>query len=239
MSQVALITGAAGGIGKATVSLLRARGLRVAAADLRLAELPCTDPAMLSATVDVADEASVNRCVERVLGEMGRIDHVIHLAGETGGGPLTAVARADWDRLLAVNLTSAFLLAKAVAAPLAAARGSLTLTASTNGRNGGNAMSGPAYAVAKAGIINLTRYLAKEWAPQGIRVNALAPGPIATPMVTGKFTELQLTAITDNVLLKRLGTASEVAAAIGYLVSADANYVTGTVMNVSGGVVLD
>lgn len=239
MSEVALITGAAGGIGKATVSLLRSRGMRVAAADLRLAELPCTDPAMMSVTVDVADEASINRCVARVNGEMGRIDHVVHLAGQTGSGPLTEVTRADWDRLLAVNLTSAFLLAKAVAAPLAATQGSLTLTASTNGRNGGNALSGPAYAVAKAGILNLTRYLAREWAPQRIRVNALAPGPIATPMVTDKFSAAQLAAIADNVLLKRLGTASEVAAAIGYLVSAEAHYVTGTVMNVSGGAVLD
>ncbi len=239
MSAVVLITGAAGGIGQATVSLLHSRGLRVAAADLRLAELPCTDPALLSCRVDVADELSVNSCVARVVAEMGRIDHVVHLAGQTGSGPLTDVSRADWDRLLAVNLTSAFLLAKAVATPLAATRGSLTLTASTNGLNGGNAMSGPAYAVAKAGIINLTRYLAKEWAPQGIRVNALAPGPIATPMVTDKFSAAQLEAIKSHVLLKRLGSASEVAAAVGYLVSADAQYVTGTVMNVSGGAVLD
>lgn len=239
MSAVALVTGAAGGIGQATVGMLRARGMRVAAADLRLAELPCTDPGFLSCALDVVDEAAIARTVERVLREFGRLDHVVHLAGQTGDGPLTAVSRGDWDRLLAVNLTSAFLLAKAVAAPLAAARGSLTLTASTNAINGGNALSGPAYAVAKAGVINLMRYLAKEWAPQGVRVNALAPGPIATPMVTGKFTADQLRTITDNVLLKRLGRAEEVAAAVGYLVSSDALYVTGTVMNVSGGVVLD
>ena len=239
MAEVALVTGAAGGIGKATVSMLRARGMRVAAADLRLAELPCTDPGFLSCTLDVVDEAAIARTVDRVLREFGQLDHVVHLAGQTGDGPLTAVSRSDWDRLLAVNLTSAFLLAKAVAASLATAHGTLTLTASTNAINGGNALSGPAYAVAKAGIINLMRYLAREWAPQGVRVNALAPGPIATPMVTGKFTAQQLQTVRDNVLLKRLGRAEEVAAAVGYLVSRDAQYVTGTVMNVSGGVVLD
>jgi NAD(P)-dependent dehydrogenase (short-subunit alcohol dehydrogenase family) len=239
VGEVALVTGAAGGIGKATVSLLRARGMRVAAADLRLADLPCTDPALLSCALDVTDEAAVQRVVNRVLAEMGRIDHVVHLAGQTGAGPLTKVDRRDWDRLLAVNLTSAFLLAKAVAAALAAVQGTLTLTASTNALNGGNALSGPAYAVAKAGIINLMRYLAKEWAPQGVRVNALAPGPIATPMVTDKFTVEQQQAIKANVLLKRFGHAEEVAAAIGYLTSREAKYVTGTVMNVSGGVVLD
>jgi NAD(P)-dependent dehydrogenase (short-subunit alcohol dehydrogenase family) len=83
------------------------------------------------------------------------------------------------------------------------------------------------------------RYLAREWAPQGVRVNALAPGPIATPMITDKFTAQQQQAVIANVLLKRLGRAEEVAAAVGYLVSRDAQYVTGTVMNVSGGVVLD
>ena len=239
MAEVALVTGAAGGIGKATVSLLRSRGMRVAAADLRLAELPCADAMLLSCSLDVTDEAAIRRAVERVLGELGRIDHVVHLAGQTGAGPLTGVERSDWDRLLAVNLTSAFLLAKAVAAPLAAAKGTLTLTASTNALNGGNALSGPAYAVAKAGIINLMRYLAKEWAPLGVRVNALAPGPIATPMVTDKFTAEQQQAIQAHVLLKRLGRAEEVAAAIGYLVSREAQFVTGTVMNVSGGTVLD
>jgi NAD(P)-dependent dehydrogenase (short-subunit alcohol dehydrogenase family) len=238
-NPVALITGAAGGIGLATVSLLRSRGCRVVAADLRLAELPCTDPDLMSQTLDVTDEAAIARVVARGLAEFGRIDHVVHLAGQTGTGPLIEVSRADWDRLLAVNLTSAFLLAKAVAQALVVSRGTLTLTASTNGLNGGSALSGPAYAVAKAGIINLMRYLAKEWAPQGVRVNALAPGPIATPMVTGKFTADQQAAIKANVLLRRFGTAAEVAAAIGYLTSTDAAYVTGTVMNVSGGAVLD
>ena len=95
------------------------------------------------------------------------------------------------------------------------------------------------YAVAKAGLINLARYLAKEWAPQGIRVNCVAPGPIETPMVTGRFGPAERAALAANVPLGRIGEARHVAHAIDYLVAGDAAFVTGTVMNVSGGLVLD
>jgi 3-oxoacyl-[acyl-carrier protein] reductase len=221
------------------VRLLRARGMRVATADQRLAELPCTDPALMACRLDVTEAASIADCVAKVLGAWGRLDHVVHLAGQAGSGPLATVSRSDWDRLLAVNLTSAFLLAQAVAAPLAASQGTLTLMASTNGLNGGSSLSGPAYAVSKAGVINLGRYLAKEWAAAGVRVNSLAPGPIDTPMVTGRFSADQQAALRASVPLHRFGRPEEVAAAVGYLVSSDAKFVTGTVMNISGGVVLD
>jgi NAD(P)-dependent dehydrogenase (short-subunit alcohol dehydrogenase family) len=152
---------------------------------------------------------------------------------------VTAVALDEWQQLIAINLTSAFVLAQAIAAPLAAAKGTYTLMASSNARNGGSALSGPAYAVSKAGVLNLMRYLAKEWAGAGVRVNALAPGPIDTPMVSGRFDASTLAALRAAVPLGRLGTAAEVAAAVGYLISPQAGFITGTVMNVSGGLVLD
>ena len=239
MQPVAFVTGAAGGIGRAAVSALRARRMRVFGTDLALAEIPCGEPDFFTASLDVTDERAVTNSVARALAEFGRIDHVVHLAGKAGVGPVTAVSRADWDALLAVNLTSAFLLAKAAYEPLREARGSLTLMSSTNGLNGGTALSGPAYAVAKAGIINLTRYLSREWASDGIRVNCLAPGPIETPMVTERFSDEVIEKLRRSVPLQRLGTADEIAHAIDYLTSERAGFVTGTVMNLSGGMVLD
>ena len=237
-TPVALVTGAAGGLGRAAVAKLRERGMRVFAADRALAEIPCGAPVGVM-SVDVTDEAAIHACIERVLSEWGRLDHVVHLAGCAGAGPLTAVARDEWQRVLDTNLTSAFLLAKASYEALAATRGTLVLTASTNGLNGGSSLSGPAYAVAKAGLINLTRYLAKEWAPAGIRVNCLAPGPIDTPMVTGRFSSEVLTSLRSSVPLGRIGDPKDVAHAIDYLTSPAASFVTGTVMNLSGGLVLD
>lgn len=237
-TPVALVTGAAGGLGRAAVAKLRERGMRVFAADRALAEIPCGAPVGVM-SVDVTDEQAIVGCIDRVLNDFGRLDHVIHLAGCAGSGPLTTVSRDDWNRVIDTNLTSAFLLAKAAYAALAATRGSLILTSSTNGLNGGSALSGPAYAVAKAGLINLTRYLAKEWAGEGIRVNCLAPGPIDTPMVTGRFSTEVLTTLRNNVPLGRIGDPKDVAHAIDYLTSPAASFVTGTVMNLSGGLVLD
>jgi len=237
-TPVALITGAAGGLGRATVARLRERGMRVVATDRALAEIPCGAP-LTVASLDVTDEAAIAAIIARVLGELGRLDHVVHLAGVAGSGPLDSVSREDWQRVLDTNLTSAFLIAKATHAALAASRGTLTLTSSTNGLNGGSALSGPAYAVAKAGIINLTRYLAKEWAALGIRVNCLAPGPIATPMVTGRFSPETIDRLKNAVPLGAIGEPAHVAHAIDYLTSPSAAFVTGTVMNVSGGLVLD
>lgn len=241
-SPVVLVTGAAGGLGRAVVARLRERAMRVWATDLTLAEIPCGAPMGVS-SLDVTDAAAIKDCVARIVREWGRIDHVVHLAGRAGQGPLDRVALEEWDALLAVNLTSAFLIAQAMHAALASTRGSLVLTSSTNGLNGGSALSGPAYAVAKAGIINLVRYLAKEWAPEGIRVNCIAPGPIATPMVTQRFDADTLRRLEQSVPLaregSRIGDPRHFAHAVDYLTSADAAFVTGTVMNLSGGLSLD
>jgi NAD(P)-dependent dehydrogenase (short-subunit alcohol dehydrogenase family) len=236
--RVAFVTGAAGGIGKAVVARLRARGDRVYATDVALAAVPCGDPGFVAGSLDVTRERDVVDQIAACRREFGRIDHVVHLAGRTGRGPIDAVPIDEWRSLLAVNLDSAFLLAKAAHAALAESKGTMTLTASTNGINGGSALSGPAYAVAKAGIINLTRYLAKEWASEGIRVNCTAPGPIDTPMLA-RFAADTRESLRRSVPLARLGTADDVAAAVEYLTGPNASFVTGTVVNLSGGMLLD
>jgi NAD(P)-dependent dehydrogenase (short-subunit alcohol dehydrogenase family) len=237
--RVALVTGAAGGIGRATVAALMRDGYSVSAVDVALAALPCTfDTPLQQVSADVTDETDVARAVSGCVEHFGALDCVVHLAGAVGKGPLVDVSASDWRRLLEVNLTSAFLLAKAAHQALRARRGSLVLISSTNARNGGSALSGPAYAVAKAGIINLARYLAKEWAADGIRVNCVAPGPVDTPMLA-RLSESTMDTLRRSIPLGRVATPDDVAASIAFLCSPQAAYLTGTVMNVSGGLVLD
>ena len=226
------MTGAAGGLGRATVALLRDRGFAIFATDLALAAIPCGDPGFLAESLDVTDEAAIAARVGQAEAAFGRIDHVVHLAGRAGQGPIDAVSRADWQSVLDVNLTSAFLLAKATHRALASSRGTLTLVSSTNGLNGGSTLSGPAYAVAKAGLIMLTKSLARELGPH-IRVNAIAPGPVMWPADGVADAELQKK-IVERTLLKRSGSAQDIARTALFF-AADAPYVTGQVLAVDGG----
>ncbi|MGE4334908.1 MAG: SDR family NAD(P)-dependent oxidoreductase [Pigmentiphaga sp.] len=230
--RVGLVMGAGGGIGSATVILLQQTGVRVMAFD-RVHALGDA-----STTGDATREKDVQRVVERTLDELGRLDFVVHAVGVVGSGRLVEQGRDEWSEGLDVNLTSAFLLARTVHPALRQSQGALALIASTNGRNGGTAVSGPAYAVAKAGIINLTRYLAKEWAPDGIRTNCIMPGPVATPMLDRLSREEHL-ALESSIPLGRCTEAREVAASIAFLFSHHAASITGACLNISGGLVLD
>jgi len=233
---VAWVTGAAGGIGRAVVDALCAAGLRVLATDLVLPRAAATaDVEWLP--LDVTDEHAIAEFAG-TLERAGPCVAVVHLAGRAGRGPLTAIGSQEWRDLLEVNLTSAFLVARAAHPALRAGRGSLLLCASSNGLNGGSALSGPAYAVAKAGIINLTRYLAREWAADGIRVNCIAPGPIDTPMLERLGDEVR-SGLAAATLVGRVGRPEDIAATVAFLCSAQASFITGTVHNLSGGLVLD
>lgn len=229
---VAWVTGAAGGIGRAVVRALSDAGYDVEATDLVLP--PGDLPSARRSQLDVTDEEAVAAFAHR----LPSCAAVVHLAGRAGRGPLVEVTAKEWKELLEVNLTSAFLVARAAAPLLADSQGCLVLCASSNGINGGSALSGPAYAVAKAGVINLTRYLAKEWAAAGVRVNCVAPGPIETPMLErlGGTVRRQL---AETVPLGRIGSPEQVAASVRFLCSAEAAFLTGTVHNISGGLVLD
>jgi len=230
--RVALVTGAAVGIGGAAVALFQTCGARVAGFDRAAAD------GDLAVAGDATDEAQVEALVAQVIETFGRLDFVVHAVGAVGSGPLAGQSAQEWRRLVDLNLTSAFLLARGVHGALARSRGSLVLISSTNGRNGGTATSGAAYAVAKAGVANLVRYLAREWAPAGIRVNCISPGPVATPMLD-RLTADEADTLRRSIPLGRYAGADEVAAAAGFLCSRHAASMTGACMNISGGLVLD
>lgn len=235
--RVVLVTGASGGLGQALLPVLVAGGAQVAACHFGAAPGDAAE-GVAWFRLDVSDEDDVRAVVRDVRARFGRIDHVVHLAGVVGRGPLVDVPLDDWNRLLAVNLTSAFLMARECHASLKESRGSLVLLSSTNGINGGSHLSGPAYAAAKAGLINLTRYLAKEWMADGIRVNCVAPGPVATPMLD-RLSEETLQALRDISLNRTFVTAEQVAAKIAFLLSDHGAQLTGTVSNMSAGLLLD
>lgn len=231
----AWVTGAAGGIGRATVSHLVAAGWAVEGCDLE----PVSSAGPVNCqTLDVTDEQALVQEAGRIGQVHGGLDAVVHLAGRTGQGPLIETSLTDWQELIAVNLTSAFLVAKVAAHLLAARQGRLVFMASINGMNGGNALSGPAYAVAKAGVINLTRYLAREWATLGVRVYCVAPGPVDTPMLQ-RLDESVRERLLKASPLRRITTADEVAAVILGLLGPAGSALTGTVHNVSQGMELD
>lgn len=232
-APVALVTGAAGGIGAAVAAALAEAGYELILTDL--SDAPSGAPA--GARWHVADMGREPH-VERLLSNLDELDLIVHCAGKVGVGPITNVSLQDWNDVLAVNLSSAFLLARGAQSQLAARRGRLVLLSSSNGINGGTALSGPAYAVAKAGIINLTRYLAKEWGPLGIRVNCIAPGPVDTPMLDRLGSEV-IQSLVDATPLKRLAKPEEVAAIVVALATGAGEHLTGTVHNISGGLVLD
>ncbi len=232
--ECALVTGAAGGIGSAVVRRFVERGLRVGAMVLPGQEAP----AGLTLPAEATDEEQVAGAVARCAEELGPPRWVVHTVGITGEGPLVDVSREDWNRVVDVNLTSTFLLARAVHPHLKQTGGAMLMYSSTNAINGGNELSGPAYTAAKAGIIGVVRYLAREWAADGIRVNAIAPGPIDTPMLDRLGPERRA-ALAERAPLGRLGSAEECAAMTDFLCSDDAGHITGTISNISGGLLLD
>lgn len=235
--RAALVTGAAGGIGRAVVQLFREAGASVAAVDIAAPD-DSGDGATLAIKADCTDETAVQDAVAAALDRFKRIDYLVHAVGVVGPGKFMDIDLAHWRRILDLNLTSAFLMCQATYPHLKSVNGSAVLIASSNALTGGDWVSGPVYAIAKGGIVQMTRYLAKEWAPDGIRVNCVAPGPVDTPMLD-RLTEEDHAALKALIPLGRYATPKEVAAAIGFLCSDHAASTTGTVSNITGGRVVD
>ena len=239
--RVALVTGASQGIGRACAMELSRAGVTVALAARSLDKLTEVAEAIRAQggtaepfALDVSDEASIKACVKEVLGRLGKVEILVNNAGITRDGLAMRMKRSDWEDVLTTNLTGAFLLSQAVMSSMLKARwGRIINITSVVGETG---QAGQAnYAASKAGLIGLTKSLARELASRGITVNAVAPGYIETAM-TAVLDEQQKLAMTSQVPLARAGTDIDVAHAVAFLASDGASYITGHTLDVNGGI---
>jgi NAD(P)-dependent dehydrogenase (short-subunit alcohol dehydrogenase family) len=227
--RVALVTGAASGIGEATTARFREEGAVVATLDVQ---------GHVDHAVDVRDEAGVEAAVRAVVEREGRLDAVVNAAGVAGGGPVHLLPAEEWDRVVDVNLKGTFLVAKhAAAAMVAQGSGSIVNIASIEGLEGTE--GGSAYNASKGGVVLLTKNMAIDYGRIGIRVNCICPGFIETPMMAAVMENEGMKTYRDRWLeehkLGRFGQPSEIAAAALFLASDDASFVTGHALVVDGG----
>ncbi|HEY8123580.1 MAG TPA: SDR family NAD(P)-dependent oxidoreductase [Myxococcota bacterium] len=245
--RVAIVTGGGSGIGRATVLAFAREGAAVVVADIaheraeRVAhEVAAAGGRAHAQAVDVADESSVAAMVAAAVAHFGGLDVLHNNAAATdwsilgGDGEIAQLDLAIWERSLAVNLRGPFLGCKhAIPAMLKRGRGSIVNTSSASGSTGDLVRT--AYGVSKAGVDGLTRYVATQYGKRGIRCNAIAPGVIETPALRQNVPAEQVALFERHHLTPRLGTPEDIAAAVVFLASDDAAFITGQIICVDGG----
>ncbi len=243
LGKVAIITGAGRGIGRAIALELAGEGADVALCDIDGETLKATGEEILNLgrkccwyQVDVTNSEGVAGMIKNITSDFSSIDILVNNAGITRDGLMMRMKDEDWDKVLEVNLKSAFLLTRAVSKIMFKARqGRIVNIASVIGVIGNAGQAN--YAASKSGIIGLTKSVAKEFASRGINANAIAPGFIKTPM-TDRLTDQQKEAMLQNIPLGYFGEPRDVAKVVSFLVSESSRYITGQVINVDGGMVM-
>ncbi len=247
--KTAVISGAASrrGIGRATAELFAEHGARVAildidgdAAEQAAGELPVVSHgAHIGLRCDVSDKASCLSAAAAVEAAFGKIDSLINNAGVTQPVKTLDITEADWERIIAVNMTGILFLSQAFIPSMRDnGGGSIACISSVSAQRGGGIFGGPHYSAAKAGVLGLAKAMAREFGPVGIRVNSVTPGLIQTDITGGKLTEEMRADIIKGIPLSRLGDARDVANIYLFLASDLSAYVTGAVIDVNGGMLI-
>jgi 3-oxoacyl-[acyl-carrier protein] reductase len=239
--RVAIITGSGRGIGREMARLFASAGAKVVVADIDTrsatsvaADIVAAGQVARAIAVDVCDPAQVERLIGDTWTDFGRVDVLVNNAGVGLNKPFLETTPGEWEHQLRVNLTGTFLCAQAAARVMTRqGAGTIINVASISGQRGGQGRA--AYGAAKAGVILLTKVMAVELAPLGVRVNAIAPGPVDTEQSRGTHTEATRQAYFDRIPIRRYGEREEIAAAALFLASDASSFVVGHVLNVDGG----
>ncbi|SOZ62898.1 Uncharacterized short-chain type dehydrogenase/reductase y4mP [Cupriavidus taiwanensis] len=244
-NNVVIITGAASarGIGKATARAFAAQGATVVILDLRLEDAQAAAGELgdrhLGLACDVTDKAAGERAAHAVLQRYGRIDALVNNAGITQPVRTLDIQAANYDAVLDVNLRGTLYMSQAVLPQMRAQqRGSIVCMSSVSAQRGGGIFGGPHYSAAKAGVLGLARAMAREFGPDGIRVNSITPGLIQTDITGDKLTPEVRAEIIRGIPLGRLGNAADVANACVFLASDMSAYLTGITLDVNGGMLI-
>lgn len=244
--KTVVITGAVSprGIGRATAELLAGQGWHVGVVDLDPGECEALAAELTSrygvraagAAADVSDEQQVRAAVDRLEAALPQIVALANIAGVSSSVPYLELASEEWHRVIDINLNGVHYVTRRVAESMVRSGvGRIVSLSSVSAQRGGGTFSKTPYSVAKAGVIGLTRSLARELGPHGITVNAISPGPIDTDIMGGTLSEERKVELAQDLLVDRVGSTHDIATAISFLIAEDASFISGATLNVDGG----
>lgn len=245
-NRAAIVTGAGSGIGRAIALALANHGAKVVVSDINLEsarkvteEICSSGGEAIAIKVDITAESDISAMVKACVASFGKVDVLVNNAGMVYTRPLIETSEADWDRVINTNLKSAFMCCKAVFPLMIQQKGGKIINiASVAGKRGGGLLGSSSYAAAKGGVIAFTKTIAREGGAYGINVNAITPALTETPM-TAQMNDEKRQAILKNIPLGRAGQPEDIAKAVVFLASNYSDFITGEIMDVDGGFMMD